>query len=75
MMPALAPFFPSLERPGGTHDFAVVVLLGILAEVPDIAFLVLGIPIEGLLLELTIEEDPIENDGHGNAENSLVTQG
>src|SRR5262245_61368374 len=70
----LGAVLPGLERSCGTDDVAVLVLLSVLSEIPDVACRVLGIPIESLFPELSIEEDPIEHDGHCHAKNRLLTK-
>src|SRR5918993_1239838 len=52
--PWLGSVHPGFPRTLGTHHLAVVVLLGVLPEVPHGAFLVLGEPVVGLFDELAV---------------------
>ena len=47
--PAWAPSTPCSKEPAVAHDLAVLVLGGVLAQVPDVALGVLGVPVVGLL--------------------------
>src|SRR5919112_3351958 len=57
--PRLGSVNTCLPRTLGTHHLAVVVLLGVLPEVPDTAFVVLGEPVVGLFDELAAFPSPI----------------
>src|SRR5215216_4508940 len=50
--PRLGSVHPCLPRALDAHHLALFVLLGVLPEVPDVAFLVLGEPVVGLLDEI-----------------------
>src|SRR5215208_3149763 len=52
--PRLGSVDPCLPRALGAHHLAVLVLLGVLPEVPHGAFLVLGEPVVGLFDELAV---------------------
>jgi hypothetical protein len=65
--PAIAPSTPGLERAFATGDLAVVELSGVLSEVPDIAVGVLGVPVEGVLDELTVLGDGVADHTGGDA--------
>src|SRR4051812_29681811 len=57
-----------LPRALGAHDLPVFQLLRVLAEIPDIPPGVLGVPVEGLLLQLTVHEHPVEHDSRADTQ-------
>src|SRR5215211_5766925 len=57
--PRLGSVNPCLPRALGAYHLAVFVLLGVLPEVPDGAFVVLGEPVVGLLDELAAFPSPV----------------
>src|SRR5215211_5355829 len=57
--PRLGSVNPCLPRALGAYHLAVFVLLGVLPEVPDVAFVVLGEPVVGLLDELAAFPSPV----------------
>src|SRR4029079_9214070 len=64
-----------LERPRGAHDLAVLELLRVLAEVPDVSVFVLGVPVERLLFELAARKDPVQHRDYLDTEDGLVVAG
>ena len=55
----------------GAHHLTVLILLGVLPQVPDVSLLVLGVPIEGLLLQLSVHEDAVQNHDGADPQNAL----
>src|SRR4029450_3533586 len=52
--PGQRPVDPGLPRALGALDLAVLVVLGVLAHVPDVAVAVLGVPVVGVLGDLVV---------------------
>jgi hypothetical protein len=63
----VAPLYPSQPRARSTHDYAVRIFLGIFAEVPDSALLVLGIPVMGQLLHGTVHKHCVDHFNAGDS--------
>src|SRR5829696_5942127 len=57
--PRLGSVHPGLPRALSAHHLAVFVLLSVLPEVPDVAFVVLGEPVVGLFDELVTFPSPV----------------
>src|SRR6185312_3628934 len=55
----------------GAHHLTVLILLGVLPQVPDVPLLVLRVPVEGLLLQLSVHEDAVQNHGGADPKNAL----
>src|SRR5918995_2106403 len=60
--PGLRPVDAGLERARPRRHLAVLILGGVLAQVPDVAGLVLGVPVVGNLDELTVLGDDVVDD-------------
>src|SRR3989304_4331068 len=66
--PACAPSTPAppvharLPRAGGRDDLSVLVLLGVLPEVPDVSVGVLGVPVVGVLDDLAVLGHDVVDD-------------
>ncbi len=65
--PRLRAVLAGLERARGPHDLAVLGVLRLLPEVPDVALPVLGEPVQGLLDQLPVDGDPVPEDDAGYA--------
>src|SRR5919197_3559959 len=63
---------PGIARPA---ELAVLDLARVLAHVPDVAGLVLGVPVEGSLDRLAPRGDGVANDGAANAQDRLRLPG
>jgi hypothetical protein len=57
-----------LPRPGGRDDRAALQLLRVLAEVPDVAVAILGVPVPRVLHDPTVGADDVVHDGRLDAE-------
>ena len=66
-MPGRAPSLPYSHEPFALTGLAVLVLVGVLAEVPDVAVLVLGVPVVRVLGELAVDVHGVAHDGRGDA--------
>ena len=54
---------PYSHAPVGVDGLAVLVLVRVLAEVPDVAVLVLGVPVVGVLDHLAVDVHRVAHDG------------
>ena len=70
--PGWAPSTPASKEPVAGGDLAVLELRGVLAEVPDRAVGVLGVPVEGVLDDLAVEGDGVADDAGGDAVGDLA---
>jgi hypothetical protein len=62
-------------RARGADDLAALELLGVLAEVPDVAGSVLGVVVEGVLDDLAGEAADVVDDDRGDAGDELGVRG
>ena len=77
-MPGLASLTPACHEPSVLTTLAVLVLLGVFPEVPDVAGLVLGVPIERVLDEVALRirhRVPDDDSLHAQDRLCLVSDG